>query len=95
MHHSKPRTHAVMRDLIQQVRDTFPFNLSEEELCNSCSHGCPKKLLEYIDMECEDWQLRLDNGEVPDFGDIQRFGKTSIKIHKVLQKNGLLNVRNK
>ncbi len=90
MHHSKPRTQAVMHQLIQQVRDTFPFGLSEEELCTGCSHGCPKKLLEYIDMECEDRLSRLDKGEVPDFGDIQHFAKTSIKIHNVLKKNGLV-----
>ena len=90
MPHSKPRTQTVMYDLIQQIRNTFPFNLSEEELCTSCSHGCPKKLLEYIDMECEDWQLRLDNGEIPDFGDLQQLGKTSSKLHNILKKNNLI-----
>jgi len=34
-------------------------------------------------------QQRLDRGEVPDLGDIQRMSKPGQKIYKVPDKNGL------
>ena len=37
----KPKTTVVMRNIIQQVRDNFPFAMTEKELCaETCSHGC-------------------------------------------------------
>ena len=29
----KPKTTVVMRNIIQQVRDNFPFAMTEKELC--------------------------------------------------------------
>jgi hypothetical protein len=48
------------------------------------------KLLEFLDMELMDWEDRLQQGEVPGLGDIQRMAKISRRIHKVLDKNGVL-----
>lgn len=87
----KPKTTEVMRGIIQQIRENFPFDMSEEELCaDTCSHGCSLKLLEYIDQEITDWEQRLDQSEIPNFGDIQKLSKSSQKVYKVLQKNDLL-----
>lgn len=87
----KPKTNIVMRKIIQQIKHSFPINISEEELCaETCSHGCPKKLLEYIDVEITEWEQRLENGETPNFGDIQKLSKTSMKIYNVLEKNNLV-----
>ena len=84
-----------MREIIQQIRDTFPFELGEEELCtDTCSYGCPLKLLEYIDMEITAWEERLDDGEVPNFGDLQKLARSGKKIHRVLKKNGLVEAEN-
>lgn len=86
----KPKTTVVMRNIIQQVRDNFPFAMSEAELCaETCSHGCSIKLLEYMDQEITEWEQRLDNGEIPNLGDIQKLSKSSQKIYKVLEKNNL------
>ena len=88
----KPKTTVVMSNIIHQVRATFPFEMTEQELCvDACSYGCPKKLLEYIDMEMTDWERRLENGETPNFGDIQKLSKTSEKIYRVLKKNNIVN----
>lgn len=88
---SKPNTRDAMQSLIVQVRETLPFQLSKEELCSGCSrHGCAFKLLNYLDGELSDWELKLDSGESPDFGDIQQLAKVSKKIHKALSKLGLL-----
>jgi hypothetical protein len=88
----KPRTPVVMSNIIRQVRAAFPFEMTEQELCaETCSYGCPKKLLEYIDMELTDWEQRLVKGEIPSFGDIQKLTKTSKNIYRVLKKNNIVN----
>lgn len=87
----KPKTTVVMRDIIRQIRENFPFALSEQELCaQTCSHGCSIKLLEYIDMEINEWEQRLNKGEIPTLGDIQKLSRLSLKIYRVLQQNKLV-----
>ena len=86
----KPKTPAAMRQLIQQVRETLPFDLPEAYICDGVCRGCSLKLLDYLDLELMDWENRLDKGETPDLQDIQRMAKTSLKIHRVLVRNGLL-----
>jgi hypothetical protein len=87
----KPKTTVVMRNIIQQVRDNFPFAMTEKELCaETCSHGCSIKLLAHIDQEITEWEQRLDNGEIPNVGDIQKLSTLSQKIYKVLEKNHLV-----
>ena len=87
----KPKTEVVMADIIHKIKDTFPFSLSEDELCgDTCTHGCAKNLLDYLYMEITDWEERLENGEIPNFKDIQKITKTSKKIYRVLEKNNLV-----
>ena len=87
----KPKTTVVMTNIIEQVRAVFPLGMTEQELCaDTCSYGCPRKLLEYIDMEITDWEQRLEKGEIPNFGDIKKLSKTSEKIYRVLQKNNIV-----
>ena len=87
----KPKTDVVMLNIIRQIRETFPFAISEQELCaETCSYGCPKKLLEYIHTEITEWERRLENGEIPNLRDIQNLSKTSKKIYRVLKKNNLV-----
>ena len=81
-----------MANIIQQIRETFPLTISEEELCaKTCSYGCPKKLLEFIDTEITDWEQRLANGETPTLSDIDKMSRTGKKIYAVLEKNKLIN----
>ena len=80
-----------MRKLIEQVRTAMPFDLPEANLCSGKCNGCSQKLLDYLDMELEDWEYRLTTGETPDFGDINRIARTSNKIYRVMKKNGLVN----
>lgn len=87
---AKPTTDLVMREIIRQIRKEFPFHLGEAELCtDTCAVGCPLKLLEYMEQEVIEWELRLDNGEKPDFRDIQNMTKVGKKIHRVLAENQL------
>lgn len=87
----KPKTSVVMRSIIQQIRENFPFAMTEQQLCaETCSYGCSIKLLEYMDMEITEWEQRLDNGEIPTLGDIQKLSKSSMKIYRTLEKNHLV-----
>ncbi len=79
-----------MRHLIKQIREAIPFDLPEANLCSGKCNGCSQKLLDYLDSELEDWEYRLQDGETPDFGEIQRIAKTSKKIYKILDRNGLI-----
>lgn len=86
----KPSTPEAMAGLIQEVRKTIPFGLSEAELCSGSCQGCSKKLLEFLDQELLDWSQRLADGETPSLGDIDRLARTSRKIHRALKKNQLV-----
>ncbi len=87
----KPKTDVVMSDIIHKIKDIFPFSLSEDELCgDTCTHGCAKKLLDYLYMEITEWEERLENGEIPNFKDIQKITKASKKIYQALEKNNLV-----
>ena len=89
---SKPDTRTAMQNLINQVRQTIPFDTPEAVMCadDSSCQGCSLKLLEFLSMELDNWQQKLDDGEVPNFGDLQKLGKSSRAVYRVLEKNGLI-----
>lgn len=86
----KPDTTTAMRQLIQQVRAAIPFGLPAAYACTDNCNGCSMKLLEFLDLELLDWQRRLDAGEKPSLGDIERMAKMSRKIYRVMVRNGLV-----
>ena len=87
----KPDTTTVMRDLVDRIRQTMPFDEPDTWICKGTCHGCSLKLLEYLDMELEDIEHRLDGGDVPNFGDLNKLVKTAKKIYIALYNNGLVN----
>ena len=86
----KPRTNDAMRGLIREARSKLPLNLSPLEVCGDECRGCSIKLIEYIAMELETWEQRLDDGFIPTFGDLDRLGRSCSRIHRVLTNNGLI-----
>jgi hypothetical protein len=80
----------AMEQLIEEVRFTIPFELPVSDLCSGICNGCSKKLIDFLDMEIGDWEQRLQQGEKPGLGDIEKLAKTSRKIYRVLQKNQLV-----
>ena len=86
----KPNTSIAMQNLIDEVRETMPFDAGEAQLCADSCNGCSLKLLEFLDMELQDWEQKLREGVEPSFGDIHKMGKTCKKIYMVLKKNGLV-----
>lgn len=86
----KPKTPQAMQQLIQQIRLALPFEAPQAYICNGVCKGCSLKLLDYLESELSGWQDRLENGEVPCLADLQKLAKSSKKIYKILEKNGLL-----
>ena len=89
----KPDVPTAMRQLIDEVRHTLPFDLPEARVCNGPCDGCSLKLLDFLEMELEAWERRLDEGEKPGLAELSKLAKTSRRIHRVLQKNGLLEAK--
>lgn len=86
----KPNTRTAMSQLIAQIRIAIPFDTPLSRLCDGPCTGCSKKLLEFLDSELEDWEYKLEAGELPSLGDIHALAKTSKKVYGVLKKNGLI-----
>lgn len=88
----KPSTRQAMYQLISQINQRVPLQLTEEEICrdkDDC-RNCSIKLVEYLSAEIDSWQYRLDQGEVPNFKDLSRLTRTATKIYQALSKNGLV-----
>ncbi len=79
-----------MQNLVNQIRSAVPFDTPESVLCTGTCHGCAKKLLEFLACELDDWESRLQSGQIPTLGEIDRLAKTSKKIYRALQKNNLV-----
>ena len=86
----KPDTRTAMRHLIGQIRKAIPFDLPAEEICGDSCQGCSSKLLIYLESELDAWEIRLADGAIPNFGDLNRLAKQSRKIYRALEANGLL-----
>ncbi len=88
----KPAPEIAMQNLIDQLKTVIPFDLSEAQLCAGGCKGCSKKLLAFLEMEIDGWESRLENGDIPSFGEINALAKTGKKIYAALNKSGLLKV---
>lgn len=86
----KPDRATAMQNLITEVRSDFPFTVSEANICGTSCVGCPKKLLELVDTELCDWEVKLSNGVVPNFGEISRLAKLCKNVRRGLVRNGLV-----
>ncbi len=86
----KPDISTAMRQLIEQIREALPFDAPEAQVCQGPCEGCSMKLLDYLDMELQDWEQRLAQGEKPGLADYSKLAKTGQRVHRVLEKNGLL-----
>ena len=86
----KPDTRTAMRRLIEQIRTAIPFDLTDDQICGDNCEGCSGKLLFYLETELDTWESKLADGIAPTLGDLDRLAKQGRKIHRVLQRNGLL-----
>ena len=79
-----------MRNLLKEVRAVLPLDVSPEEICTDECRGCSIKLIEYIEMEMDNWEYRLDDGVIPTFGDLDKLARSCTKIYRALLNNGLV-----
>ncbi|MDY7115538.1 hypothetical protein RAN53_04205 [Halomonas sp. SSL-5] len=87
---TRPDLGTAMHRLIREMRTRVPFATPEASLCRGPCRGCSKKLLEFLDTELEEWEDRLEEGEVPRFGDLKRLEKLATKVMAALRRNGLI-----
>ena len=88
----KPTTRQAMQKMLTEIRRNIPFDTPQAVMCadsNSCQ-GCSVKLLEFLAMETDNWQQKLDDGVVPDFRDLAKLEKTARAVYRTLQRNGLI-----
>ena len=89
MRSMKPNTSQAMEQLICQIKSGLPFEAPEAQLCSGLCLGCPKKVMTFMEDEVAAWEQVLANGEVPSLGDVEKLGKTALKVRKVMDKNGV------
>jgi len=88
----KPDTTTAMQQLMGQIRAAIPLDTPESTLCSDHCRVCSKKLLEFMGAELDAWEYKLAQGGQPNFGDLQRLARVATKVHKGLQKSGLINL---
>lgn len=86
----KPKRTQAMQQLIETLREKFPFNDLQANICTGQCNCCSMKLLEYLDTEIDGWEGKLKQGETPSLGEINKMAKMSKKIYKILDKNNLV-----
>lgn len=86
----KPNTTQAMHDLINQIKTALSLEQIDSNACSGQCKICPEKLVEYISMELENWEYRLENGETPNFKDLSKLAKSAQKIYNALDKKGFI-----
>ncbi len=83
----KPNTQIAMQTLINQIKETTPFNLEEAQLCQGQCLGCSKKMLEMLDAEISYWQFSEVTPSLKDLKNLENIGR---RTYKILKRNQLL-----
>lgn len=86
----KPNTIVAMRALLYRVNHELIDKIDHAKLCTGTCVGCSKKLIEYLHLEVESWEARLDAGGTPTFGEMESFEKRCEKITLAMRKNNLI-----
>ena len=87
---SKPDCKTAMLNIITWVKDDFPFNDPNIQICGDTCVGCPKKLLELVEIEMMHWEMLIERRETPNFGEISSFAKLCKNVRRSLVRNGLV-----
>lgn len=77
-----------MEHLIKEAREKIPFNLSFDGNCEGRCDECPYKLIEFLDWDLKDWELRLKRGDVPTIGELHMLGRSCQELYDILKKQG-------
>ena len=86
----KPDRKTAMLNIITLVKNDFPFDDPNRQVCGDTCVGCPKKLLELVETEIIYWEYTLEQGELPSFDELSRFAKLCKNVRRGLLRNGLV-----
>jgi len=87
---NKPDRATAMLSLIELVKEDFPFDDPNRQVCGDDCVGCPKKLLELVETEIIYWEYNISQGELPSFKELSRFGKLCKNVRRGLLRNNLV-----
>lgn len=87
---AKPDRKTVMVNIIETVKKDFPLDAPEASICGDTCVGCPRKLLELVEGELIYWESKLKKDQLPDFDELNRFGKLCKNVRRGLVRNGLV-----
>ena len=79
-----------MRQLINEARLTFPFDLPRAQICGDECRGCSIKLLGFLESELDSWEGRLADGEKPGLAELSQLIRVARKVGRVLENAGLM-----
>ena len=79
-----------MLNIINLVKDDFPFEDPSVQICGDTCVGCPKKLLELVESEIMHWEYVIEQDELPNLTEISRFAKLCKNVRRGLVRNGIL-----
>jgi hypothetical protein len=85
----KPGRITAMQQIIDAVITEFPLYNEDVFKCgieNTCI-GCPKKLMDLVDIELQYYQEQINQGISPTFGELNSFGKMCKNIRRALLRN--------
>ncbi len=86
----KPDRKTAMLNIIELVKNDFPFDDPNRQVCGDTCVGCPKKLLELVETEIIHWEYMLEQDDLPTFREISRFAKLCKNVRRGLLRNGLV-----
>lgn len=79
-----------IENLIKEIREKIPFDLSFDGNCEGRCDVCPQKLIEFLDVEVSHWESRLAHNIFPSHQDIECLAGDYRKVYAVLEKMGLI-----
>ncbi|MCB9771550.1 MAG: hypothetical protein H6754_03285 [Candidatus Omnitrophica bacterium] len=86
----KPDIKTAMQHLIKEARAKIPFNLSFSGHCEGRCDECPEKLIEVLDIDLSDWDLRLKRGYDVKSEDLYKLARECKEIYAILQDKGFV-----
>jgi len=91
----KPNRKTAMLNIIELVKNDFPFDDESVQVCGDTCVGCPKKLLELVETEIQYWEHAIEQEELPNLTEIARFAKLCKNVKRGLVRNGILSAETK
>jgi hypothetical protein len=82
----RPDSTTAMRILIAQIRTALPLDAPAVPECSGDCQRCAVKLLEFLTLELDSWELRLAQQERPTLADLSQLVRHARAVQAVVQR---------